>query len=226
MKVEERKKIKAEAKSKVSEVLAQEDQAKMQAKLDELFNDVLTELAEAKADKDKAVEDNTKLSETLETLKAERDLVERSKEDLEAKASELQKKLEDADEKISALEAEFDSMKQEAALRARLTILEEADLIHSGKAAEKQLSRVKSMDDDTFTEYVSELSELKATWVKKAVEEAAGAAQEKEESAPVEDSKKTAASLKALAALNVSSSKDVLMDTDTMKRYESMWNEE
>lgn len=234
MKQDERKKIKAEAKSKTAEVLAQEDQAKMQAKLDELFNDVLTELAESKADKDKVVEDNTRLTETLETLKSERDAIESARVELEAKAAELQKKLEAADQKIESLEAEFDKITKEAALRARVAELEEAGLMSSGKSADRMLSRIKEMDDTAFAEYKSELVELKSAWVKLAVEEAAGAREEKVDDLPDEETKKSiAASLKikkATAAINVPSSVDesayITPDVSLMKAYETMWNEE
>jgi hypothetical protein len=234
MKIDERKKIKAEAKSKVSEVLAQEDQAKMQAKLDELFNDVLTELAESKADKDKVVEDNTRLTETLENLKSERETLEKAKEELEVTAEDLQKKLEAADQKIISLEAEFDKITKEAALRARVTELEEAGLMSSGKAADKLMQRIKEMDDTAFADYKTELVELKSAWVKLAVEEAAGAREEKAEDLPDEETKKsTAASLKikkATAAMNVTSSIDesayITPDASLTKAYETMWNEE
>jgi DNA repair exonuclease SbcCD ATPase subunit len=234
MKIDERKKIKAEAKSKVSEVLAQEDQAKMQAKLDELFNDVLTELAESKADKDKVVEDNTRLTETLENLKSERETLEKAKEELEVTAEDLQKKLEAADQKITSLEAEFDKITKEAALRARVTELEEAGLMSSGKAADKLMQRIKEMDDTAFADYKTELVELKSAWVKLAVEEAAGAREEKAEDLPDEETKKsTAASLKikkATAAINVPSSVDesayITPDASLTKAYETMWNEE
>jgi DNA repair exonuclease SbcCD ATPase subunit len=234
MKIDERKKIKAEAKSKVSEVLAQEDQAKMQAKLDELFNDVLTELAESKADKDKVVEDNTRLTETLENLKSERETLEKAKEELEVTAEDLQKKLEAADQKITSLEAEFDKITKEAALRARVTELEEAGLMSSGKAADRLMQRIKEMDDTAFADYKTELVELKSAWVKLAVEEAAGAREEKAEDLPDEETKKsTAASLKikkATAAINVPSSVDesayITPDASLTKAYETMWNEE
>lgn len=167
MKTDERKKIKADANSKVAEVLAQKDQAQMQAKLTELFNDVLIELAEAKSDKDKSVEDNTRLSEDLEVLKSERDELAKEKAELEAKAEELQKKLDDADKKITDLEGSIQSMKQEAALQARVTELEEAGLISGGKVGDKQRTRIKSMSDEEFAEYKSELLELKAAWSKK-----------------------------------------------------------
>jgi phage repressor protein C with HTH and peptisase S24 domain len=167
MKTDERKKIKSDAKSKASEVLAQKDEAAMLAKTEELFNDVLIELAEAKAEKDKSVEDNTKLAEDLENLKSEKDELATQKADFEAKAVELQQKLEEADKKIKELEGQLESVKQEAALQARVAELEEAGLLSAGKAADKQKSRIKAMDDEAFAEYKSELLELKETWVKK-----------------------------------------------------------
>jgi hypothetical protein len=167
MKTDERKKIKSDAKSKASEVLAQKDEAAMLAKTEELFNDVLIELAEAKAEKDKSVEDNSKLAEDLENLKSEKDELVTQKTELEAKAEELQQKLDKAEEKITDLEAKFESMKQEAALQARVAELEEAGLLSAGKAADKQKTRVKAMDDEAFAEYKSELLELKETWATK-----------------------------------------------------------
>jgi hypothetical protein len=234
MKIDERKKIKAEAKSKVSEVLAQEDQAKMQAKLDELFNDVLTELAEAKADKDKVVEDNTRLTETLENLKTERESLEKARVEVEATAEELQKKLAEADLKIASLEAEFDQMKKEAALRARVAELEEAGLLSSGKAADRLMQRIKDMDDTAFADYKTELVELKSAWAKQAIEAAeAGARGEVSDDTTEETKKSTAASLKikkASAAMNVPSSPDESVyaspDESLMKAYDTMWNEE
>jgi hypothetical protein len=167
MKTDERKKIKSDAKSKASEVLAQKDEAAMLAKTEELFNDVLIELADAKAEKDKSVEDNTKLAEDLENLKSEKDELVTQRAELEAKAEELQQKLDKAEEKITDLEAKFESMRQEAALQSRVVELEEAGLLSAGKAADKQKSRIKAMDDEAFAEYKSELLELKETWVQK-----------------------------------------------------------
>jgi hypothetical protein len=175
MKTDERKKIKSDAKSKASEVLAQKDEAAMLAKTEELFNDVLIELAEAKSEKDKSVEDNTKLTEDLETLKSEKDELVTQKAELETKAVELQQKLDEADKKLKDLEGKVESMKQEAALQARVAELEEAGLLSAGKAADKQKSRIKAMDDEAFTEYKSELLELKESWAattKKEEEEA------------------------------------------------------
>lgn len=164
MKTDERKKLNAEAKSKASEVMAQENETKMQAKLEELFREVLTEKADAEADKDKATEDNTKLSEDLENLKSEKEELSTQKADLDAQAEELQKKLDEADKKIETLESEVEKMKQEAAVKARVAELEEAGLLSGSKLSDKRLSRIKAMDDEEFAEYKSELEELKAEW--------------------------------------------------------------
>lgn len=161
MKLDERKKIKAEAKSKAAEVLAQENSDKMQAKVEELFSEMSFELEQAKADKDKTLEDNTKLSEDLENLKSDKEELAKQKAEFEQKAEELQQKLTEADEKIKALEGEIDSMKQEAALQARVAELEEAGLLSAGNLAEKQKTRIKAMDDEEFAEHKAYLTELR-----------------------------------------------------------------
>ena len=166
MKIDERKKIKADAKAKVAEVLAQEDQPKMQAKLEELFNDILTELAAATVDKEKSIDDNTRLSDDLEALKTEKEGLATLKADFEQKALELQKKLEEADLKIKELEGSIVTMKQEAALQARIADLEEAGLLTEGKAAEKQKARIKAMDDEEFAEHKAYLAELRESLAK------------------------------------------------------------
>jgi hypothetical protein len=112
--------------------------------------------------------------------------------------------------------------------------LEEAGLMSSGKAADKLMQRIKEMDDTAFADYKTELVELKSAWVKLAVEEAAGAREEKADDLPDEETKKsTAASLKikkATAAMNVTSSIDesayITPDASLTKAYETMWNEE
>jgi hypothetical protein len=249
MKTDERKKIKADAKSKAAEVLAQEDQSKMQAKVEELFDDIMTELAMTKTDKDKATEDNTKLAQDLEDLKTEKEELETTKADLEAKAEELQTKLDDAEKKIADLEGRFESMKQEAALQARVTELEEAGLLSSGKAADKQKTRIKAMDDESFTEYKSELLELRESWAKKVEADKAEADKKSEEDKgdegltaaelaeleDIDETKITASQMlklkKAAAALNVaslatdSSEEDVLgVSSALIKEYEQLWD--
>lgn len=224
MKTDERKKIKSDAKSKASEVLAQKDEVTMMAKTEELFNDVLTELAEVKAEKDKSVEDNTKLTEDLENLKSEKDELATQKAELEAKAEELQQKLEAADERIKELEGHLESVKQEAALQARVAELEEAGLLSAGKAADKQKSRIKAMDDEAFAEYKSELLELRASWVKKEEEaktsdkpkeekketpkgKATPKKEEEEEEADEDEDLTAAAALAELAELDIDENK-------------------
>lgn len=164
MKTDERKKLNATAKSKASEVMAQENEAKMRAKLEELFRETLEEKAAAEAEKDKSVEDNTKLTEDLENLKTEKEELATQKSELEAKADELQTKLDDADKKIEELEGAVEKMKQEAAVKARVAELEEAGLLAGSKLSDKRLARIKSMDDEEFAEYKSELVELKTEW--------------------------------------------------------------
>lgn len=172
MKIDERKKIKSDAQAKVSEVLAQADEAQMKAKLADLFNDMLTELAEAKSEKDQSVVDNTKLTDDLESLKTEKEELARQKTELEKQAVELQQKLEAADKKIEELTGSIESMKQEAALQARIAELEEAGLLSGGALADKQKARIKAMDDEEFAEHKEYLAELRSNLTKKLEEEA------------------------------------------------------
>lgn len=167
MTTEEQKKIRAEAKKKASDVLSQEDDAKMKARLEELFSDAENDLALAIAAKDKVVEDNTKLTEDLEGVKSEKEALEQEKAELEAKAEELNKKLSDAEEKLAALESEVESMKQEAALQLRVSELEEAGLMSNDKLTDKRIAKIKAMDDEEFADYKADLEDLKASWVPK-----------------------------------------------------------
>ena len=65
---------------------------------------------------------------------------------------------------MKTLEGEVEKMKQEAAVKARVAELEEAGLLSGSKLSDKRLARIKSMDDEEFAEYKSELEELKAEW--------------------------------------------------------------
>ena len=120
----DRKKVKAEAKSLVSEVLSHgEDMSKVEAKLNELFTESQTQIAELQAEIAASKDQNTKLAESNSDLKAEKEDLEKTVADKEAELEKLNKELEAKAAELEEMKASLESMKQEASTQKRMKMM-------------------------------------------------------------------------------------------------------
>jgi hypothetical protein len=164
-KKDERQKIKATVKSTVASVLA-EDETTQKVKMEEVFAEYETTLAELRDAEVAANEKNAELTTQIESLTAEKEALESEIISLKAEIDSAKTDLVKATEKSTELEQKINDMEKEAAMQRRVKELEEAGLLSSGKSADRLKSRIKGMDDEEYTEYKSELESLKADWLK------------------------------------------------------------
>lgn len=168
MKKEQHMKINTEAKRLAAMVFAEKEVADQRAKLEELCNKYEAELAELTERERAAKDGNTDLSEKFEDLKTQKKELEGKLTVSESEKAELMKKIEDSEKAINDLKAVVSKMENEAKLQSRIKSLEEAGILSKGKAAERQLKRVKSMDDEAFAEWLDEQKTLKEEWIEQA----------------------------------------------------------
>jgi chromosome segregation ATPase len=240
-KKEERQKIKAQAKSTVASVLAEEE-ATQKVKLEEVITDYENTLAELRASEVAAAEKTDELTGKIAELESEKASLVTEIETLKAEIETLKVELEKANAKSADLEKKLSDAAKEAAMQKRTSELEEAGLLSSGPAAEKQKARVVNMNDEEFAEYKAELLAIQAEWAKKTSTTATGDPVKTDETSNVdpdpavtpEDPKMTASQLlalkeaakkaqKDLAFLNTPTSVDPEEEAKLMSEYASMW---
>jgi predicted RNase H-like nuclease (RuvC/YqgF family) len=243
MKKKDPKKIIASAKSKVAEILSSEDLANQKEKLNDLFLAAETELSELKDAEEAAVENNSKMAKSIDDLKAKNSDLESTVSSLTEEKKTLEAKLDEAVKQIEALVEKISDMEKETAAMKRVKELKDADLFVN----DKQIARVKNMDDEEFADFKALLVDLRKSWEEKntstATDTSKPAAGDKEEGKPKESdsgdtsdsedeesiTKTDIASIlkfkKELAGLNMTSK--VVEPDDKMKaEYASMWEEE
>jgi len=253
MKKEERQRIKTIAKQLVASVSAEEE-ASQKGKLEDLFSDYETTLAEVRASEQAATEDNLKLSEQIETLKAEKQELEDQlkekdvemetlKASIETDKADLEAAVAEANKKVEVLQAKFDELEKAAMLQTRVKDLEEAGILAKGKAADKQLARITKMDEGEFKEYVAEFLSIREEWERTVAEAAPSNAELDEEDneeedfeADLEDTNLSVAQLiklkrasAAIASNRRGSNDTVVYDENGVnvklrERYEEMWS--
>jgi len=238
----DRQQIKLSAKSKVAEVLSQEDLAAQKAKIEELFVEMETDMAELKVAKEAATEGNDKLSQVVEDLKSEKKELEATVKTLNDEKDTLQKQLDESAKKLADIESKVTDMEKEAASQKRIKELEEAGVF----SGEKQISRVKNMDDEEFASYKEELLELRRSWEAKTApkdkpsedNKTEGGDEGKKAKASVDNpeddddevklTKKTLAEImelrKTMASMNLPTND--APDAEQVKEYANIWEEE
>ena len=168
MKKEQHMKINSEAKRLAALVFAEKETANQQAKLEETLNRYEAELMEL-SEKEKAARDgNTDLSEKFESLKTQKAELEDKLKVSDNEKAELTKQVAEFDKKIKELEGTISKMETEAKVHDRIKELEGAGLLLKGKAAERQLKRIKSMADEDFAEWLDEQKAFKAEVIEQA----------------------------------------------------------
>jgi hypothetical protein len=167
-KKDERQKIKAtesKVKSTVAAVLAEEE-AVQKVKMEEVFNEYEVTLADLRDAEVAATEKNAELAAQVESLTAEKEALETEVMSLKDELATVRTSLEEATKKTADLESKINDMEKEAAMQRRVTELEEAGLLSSGKSADRLKARIKGMDDEEYAEYKSELVSLREDWLK------------------------------------------------------------
>jgi hypothetical protein len=164
-KKDERQKIKATVKSTVASVLA-EDETTQKVKMEEVFAEYETTLAELRDAEVAASEKNAELAAQVDSLVAEKEALESEITSLKDELAIAKRAVEDATKKSDELAKKINDMEKEAAMLRRVKELEEAGLLSSGKSADRLKARIKGMDDEEYAEYKSELVSLREDWLK------------------------------------------------------------
>lgn len=142
---------------------AQKDvQEEVTAKVEESV-DQLEALKEAIASKVIEIEELQAINLQLEEkFQAERQELNSKISELEANLSESAKGLEEAEKGKELAESELARIREEALLESRLSELASKGLLlTSEEAKERQISKVRAMEDEDFISYVAELAEIK-----------------------------------------------------------------
>ena len=236
MKKDERQKIKATAKTAVASVLSEEEAAQ-KAKMEEIVTEYETTLSELRQAEVAAAEETADLIGKIDTLETEKATLETELADLKKEVESLKSELEKVTTKNTDLETQMTEMQQAAAIEKRTSELEEAGLLSSGDAADKQKARVKNMSDDEFADYKSELLAIQAEWAKKSSTTSPDDAPVDDPKVDPKDTKLTAAQLlalkdaakkakKELAFLNTPASGSPEEDAALEAEYAGMWEME
>lgn len=182
-KKEERQKIKATVKSTIASVLA-EDETTQKAKMEEVFDNYETTLAELRDAEVAANQKNADLTAQIESLAAEKEALETELVSVKDELAASKRTLEDVTKKSSELEKKITEMEAEAAMQRRVKELEEAGLLSSGKSADRLKARIKGMSDEEYAEFKSDLELWKSDLMKDMPAPEKGAAEPVTEPAP------------------------------------------
>lgn len=183
-KKEERQKIKATVKSTVASVLA-EDETTQKAKMEEVFDNYENTLAELRDAEVAANQKNADLTAQIESLTSEKEALESELQTTKDELAASKRTLEDVTKKSADLEKKITEMEAEAAMQRRVTELEEAGLLSSGKSADRLKARIKGMNDEEYAEFKADLELWKSDMMKDVPAPEKGAAEPVTEPAPV-----------------------------------------
>lgn len=158
----ERKSIKAAAKSQVAEIFATEDVAQQKALLEEAFEEAKTQITDLESALDTASKEKETLVDEVESLKAEKEELEKTKEEADSGTEKLQKALDEANSQIEELTKKIEEMEKDAAMNLRVSELDNLGLLFTKeKLADRQKAKVRNLSEEEFAEYRDELLELR-----------------------------------------------------------------
>ena len=164
-KKEERQKIKATVKSTVASVLA-EDETTQKAKMEEVFDNYETVLAELRDAEVAANDKITDLTTQIDSLTADKEALETELQSTKDELAATKRSLEDVTNKSNDLEKKISEMEAEAAMQRRVKELEEAGLLSGGKSADRLKVRIKGMNDEEYAEFKADLELWKSDMMK------------------------------------------------------------